>query len=134
MLFYQSIHTAPLTQWIKQAFPVLALVRGDLATSTSDVRSSVECLPEVVQGFLGWTSTDVKQNADFWLQTPSKGIEELKPRMEGTSAQPRPPHWTHSETHPSMTIDFLLVLLLQAKQDLNRYDPFIPLLRILEFH
>ena len=57
----------------------------------------VEALPKLVDGRSGRFGTDIEQNAHVRLDQRAKRVEE-----------------------PSVTIELLLVLLLQTEDDLNR--------------
>ena len=55
----------------------------------------VEALPEIVNGRASGLGSDIEQNAHVWLDQRAERVEE-----------------------PSVTIELLLVLLLQAEDDL----------------
>lgn len=65
----------PLTERIQQTPPVPPLVCCDLATCTSHLGLLVEGLPEVIEGFGTWSSSDVEQNADLWLRDQVQSLE-----------------------------------------------------------
>ena len=68
-----------------------------LATGTTDVLVFVEALPKLVNACSGGFCADVEQDADVRLQERTECVEE-----------------------PTMRVELLLVLLLQAENNLYR--------------
>ena len=81
---------------------MFALVGSDLATRPSNVGVNVERLPEMVYALVARPRTDIQQYAHVWLEHTPEGIEE-----------------------PPMRVDFLLVLLLHAEDDLRRDNSLV---------
>jgi hypothetical protein len=83
-------------KWIDE---VLALLQHglNLTASTSTHRLPVECLPQIIDTASSGSGSSIDQHADIGLQNLSKRLEE-----------------------PSVRIDLLLILLLEAEQDLDR--------------
>lgn len=69
----------------------------DLTTSTAAHGFSIECLPQIVDTASSGSSSGINQHANVGLQHLAESLKE-----------------------PSMRIDLLLILLLEAEQDLHR--------------
>jgi len=93
---------------IYQVVSVLALQSDNFAACAADLWIDVEGFPEVVDRCGAGHHTDVEQNTYVGLQYWTEGVEE-----------------------PAMRIDFILVLLFEAEDDLNRADA---LLGAFDFH
>lgn len=96
------------TQWIQHVPPVLALQRNDFTTCTPDVRIDIESLPEMINRRRTRHGTHVEKYADVGLQDRTEGIEE-----------------------PAMRVNFLLILLLEAEDELHRHNILFVTLNLL---
>ena len=87
------------TEGVKEVQSPFSLERNDLTACATDVGVDIEGLPQVVDGCRTRHRTNVKQDADVGLQYRAEGIEE-----------------------PAMRVDLLLILLLQAEDELDRHS------------
>lgn len=85
-----------LTQRVDQVLSVFALQRDDFTARSADIGVDIECLPQVIDGRRAGHGTHIEQNADVGLQDGAERVEE-----------------------PAVRIDLLLILLLQAENDLH---------------
>lgn len=84
---------------IDQIPPIVSLERHDLPTRTPDIRVDIKRLPEMVYRLRTGHGTDIEEDTDMRFQNGAKGVEE-----------------------PTMGIDLLLLLFLEAEYDLDGYD------------
>jgi hypothetical protein len=84
---------------INQIPPILSLERHDLPTRTPNIRVYIKCLPEMVYRHRTGFGTDIEEDTDSRLENGAKGVEE-----------------------PTMRVDFLLILFLEAEYDLDGYN------------
>jgi hypothetical protein len=83
---------------IEQVLPALAQHGVDFTTGTSQVLVVVESFPEREKRLWTRLGTGIKKNADFWVKDTAESGKE-----------------------PTMRVDFLAVLLLQAEHHLDRW-------------
>ncbi len=84
-------------QRIEEVLPALTQHGVDFTASTTKVLVVVESLPTEQAVTWAGLGTGIEQNADFWVQDATNGSEK-----------------------PSMRVDLLCVLLLQAEHHLHR--------------
>jgi hypothetical protein len=80
------------TERVEQVLPVFPFQSDDLATSATDVRVDIECLPQVIDRSGARHSSDIDKDANIGLEDWSESVEE-----------------------PAMRVDLFLVLLLQTE-------------------
>jgi len=90
------------TKWVEEKGPILPLVCCNFSASTANVRVDVEGLPQSINAVRSWLGSNIQQNANIGLKHRPKGVEE-----------------------PPMAVDFLLVLLLHAEDNLGGYDTLV---------
>lgn len=87
---------------VKKAKPPLAFACLNFSSCACYVRVRVECLPEIIQRLGSWLRSYVQKDADIRVQCSAKGVEE-----------------------PSVRVQLLQVLLLEAENHLAGYDAFL---------
>ena len=90
------------TERVDQILSVLALQRDDLTARASDIRVDVERFPQVVNRSRAGHSPHVQQYTNVWFQDRTESVEE-----------------------PTVRVDLLLVLLLQAEDDLHGHEALL---------
>lgn len=83
-------------QGVDQIPPTLTQHGVDFTTRTSQILVVVESLPERHEGLVTGLGTGVQKNDDFWVENTAESVEQ-----------------------PSMRVDLLAVLLLQAEHHLH---------------
>lgn len=84
---------------VQELFPASAQHGVNLTACTAQILVVIETFPKGQQRLIAWLGTRINKNADFGIQDSTEGIEE-----------------------PTMGVDFLRILLLQAEHHLRGWE------------